>query len=171
MIKGIVWVCDYVLFSLRKCSRWLYCCQRAHTRQIAFTSRSNILCETIFAFSALSSRSNHFVYFYKISVRRLLVNWAQHTYDLKIEISTIFHTHTVDRKAIASHTRAWKKIWFFAPRTRFFYSVDILRTVHSLSALRSLLVFHSKINYFLLLIGVRVYNIFRFVAFNANEMI
>lgn len=47
------------------------------------------------------------------------------------------------------------------------YFVEIFCTVHCSLVLE----FHSKINYFLLLIGVQVYNIFRFVAFNMNKIV
>lgn len=99
--------------------------------------------------------------FFKFSVRRLLVNRTQYTYDLKI--ATIFHICSngdcIEYKSVKENSN----LSFARPDS-------IPMKCFALFTLGSLVV-HSKINYCLLLIGVRVYNIFRFVAFNANEMI
>lgn len=90
---------------------------------------------------------------------------------LKIDISMIFHVQSTSSNGDCIEHKHWERerksendlLCIFSPISL----TDMNRYLFHCSFVS--LVFHSKINYFLLLIGVRVYNIFRFVAFSTNE--
>lgn len=162
MIKGFRF--EYMHFEILPLAPLL--CSWIQSRNCTVHSRADRRCFLFFLTLSLDAKITLFIF--KISVRRLFESKYTYLFENRHFYDFPRTIHKFGWRMY--HTQHWVRgnpKMIFCVYFLQFHFTDMNRYLFHRSVV--LLVSHSKINYFLLLIGVRVYNIFRFVAFSANE--